>query len=70
MPLVPVAIGGSRMVLRDGQWFPHRGEIHLHICAQLLTRGPDWLDAIRLRDGARAELLQHLDEPDRLLLAG
>ncbi|OHC28511.1 MAG: acyl-phosphate glycerol 3-phosphate acyltransferase [Pseudomonadales bacterium RIFCSPLOWO2_02_FULL_63_210] len=70
VPLVPVAIAGSRMILRGGQWFPHRGEIHLHICAQLLTQGPDWLDAIRLRDSARAELLQHLDEPDRLLLAG
>jgi 1-acyl-sn-glycerol-3-phosphate acyltransferase len=70
VPLVPVAIGGSRMVLRDGQWFPHRGDIHLHICAQLLAQGSDWLDAIRLRDSARAELLQHLDEPDRLLLAG
>ncbi|SFP73322.1 AMP-binding protein [Pseudomonas borbori] len=70
VPLVPVAIGGSRMVLRDGQWFPHRGAIQLHICAQLLAQGPDWLDAIRLRDSARAELLQHLDEPDRLLLAG
>jgi 1-acyl-sn-glycerol-3-phosphate acyltransferase len=70
VPLVPVAIGGSRMVLRDGQWFPHRGDIHLHICAQLLAQGSDWLDAIRLRDSARAELLQHLDEPDRLLLVG
>lgn len=68
--LVPVAIAGSRMVLRDGQWFAHRGQIHLHICAQLLAQSHDWLDAIKLRDQARAELLQRLGEPDRLLLAG
>jgi len=57
-------------VLRGDQWFPRRGAIHLHICAQLLAQGPGWLDAIKLRDDARAELLQHLDEPDRPLLAG
>ncbi|MDA7087615.1 AMP-binding protein [Pseudomonas sp. SA3-5] len=70
VPLVPLAIVGSRMVLREGQWFPHRGAIHLHICAQLLAPGPDWRDAIKLRDSARAELLQRLDEPDRLRLTG
>ncbi|MBO3275087.1 AMP-binding protein [Pseudomonas sp. Milli4] len=69
VPLVPVAIRGSRMLLRDGQWFPHHGELHVSVCPQLLAEGPDWLDAIRLRDRARAELLQRLDEPDRLLLA-
>jgi 1-acyl-sn-glycerol-3-phosphate acyltransferase len=70
VPLVPVAIGGSRRVLRGDQWFPRRGAIHLHICAQLLAQGPGWLDAIKLRADARAALLQHLDEPDRPLLAG
>ncbi|MNN50045.1 1-acyl-sn-glycerol-3-phosphate acyltransferase [compost metagenome] len=70
VPLMPVAIRGSRMLLRDGQWFPHHGELHVSVCPQLLAGGPDWLDAIRLRDQARAVLLQRLDEPDRLLLAG
>ncbi|TWC41559.1 1-acyl-sn-glycerol-3-phosphate acyltransferase [Pseudomonas sp. SJZ079] len=70
VPLLPVAIRGSRMVLRDGQWFPHRGEIRVSLCGQLLAPGRDWLDAIKLRDQAREALLQRLDEPDRLLLAG
>ncbi|SDP17394.1 1-acyl-sn-glycerol-3-phosphate acyltransferases [Pseudomonas jinjuensis] len=70
VPLVPVAIRGSRMLLRDGQWFPHHGELHVSVCPQLLAGGRDWLDAIRLRDQARAVLLQRLDEPDRLRLAG
>jgi 1-acyl-sn-glycerol-3-phosphate acyltransferase len=69
VPLLPVAIRGSRMVLRDGQWFPHRGEIRVSVCGLLLAQGRDWLDAIKLRDQAREVLLQRLDEPDRLLLA-
>ncbi|MCY1280441.1 2-succinylbenzoate--CoA ligase [compost metagenome] len=70
LPLLPVALRGTRMVLRDGQWFPHRGALGVQVGAQLLAEGRDWLDAIQLRDRARAALLQQLDEPDRLLLAG
>ncbi|WP_439860592.1 AMP-binding protein [Pseudomonas sp. MBLB4136] len=70
VPLLPIALGGTRMVLRDGQWFPHRGEVRVKLCGQLLADGHDWLDAIKLRDKARAVLLQQLDEADRLLLAG
>ncbi|MEO4048875.1 AMP-binding protein [Pseudomonas sp. CAU 1711] len=70
VPLLPVALGGTRMVLRDGQWFPHRGEVRVKLCGQLLADGHDWLDAIKLRDKARAVLQQQLDEPDRLRLAG
>ncbi|WP_439886622.1 AMP-binding protein [Pseudomonas sp. MBLB4123] len=69
VPLLPVALGGTRMVLRDGQWYPHRGAVRVEFCGQLLADGPEWLDAIRLRDKARALLLQRLDEPDRLRLA-
>ncbi|UTW09892.1 AMP-binding protein [Pseudomonas benzenivorans] len=69
VPLLPVALGGTRMVLRDGQWFPHRGEVRVDLCGHLLADGHEWLDAIKLRDKARAVLLQRLDEPDRLRLA-
>ncbi len=67
--LLPVAIRGTRMVLRDGQWFPHRGAIHVGICAPLLAEGPGWLEAIKLRDATMAVLLEHLDESERTLSA-
>lgn len=67
VPLVPVAIRGTRTVLRDGQWFPLREAIHVSLCAPLLAQGPGWSEAISLRDAARTELLEHLDESERAL---
>ncbi|MNG24763.1 1-acyl-sn-glycerol-3-phosphate acyltransferase [compost metagenome] len=67
VPLVPVAIRGTRTVLRDGQWFPLREAIHVSLCAPLLAQGPGWSEAISLRDAARVALLEHLDESERAL---
>ncbi len=64
VPLVPVAIRGTRSILRDGQWFPRRGMISVTIGAPLQPAGADWSAAIRLRDAARAEILRHCGEPD------
>ncbi|MBT8765463.1 AMP-binding protein [Pseudomonas sp. DB1] len=67
VPLVPVAIRGTRTVLRDGQWFPLRGAIHVNLCAPLVAEGPGWSAAISLRDAARAVLLEHVEESERTL---
>ncbi|WP_137886379.1 AMP-binding protein [Pseudomonas sp. 2FE] len=64
VPLLPVAIRGTRMVLRDGQWFPHHGAIGVSVGAPLLAEGPGWLEAIKLRDAVRAALLAQLDETE------
>ncbi len=69
VPLLPVAIGGTRMALRDGQWFPHHSELRVNVCAPQLAEGCDWRDAIALRDRARTLLLEQLDEAERLLPA-
>jgi len=70
VPLLPVAICGTRRVLRDGQWFPRYGAIHVNVCPPLLAQGPDWLQAIKLRDTTIAMLLEHLDESERAQRAG
>lgn len=70
VPLVPVAIAGTRTALRDGQWFPHRSELRVTVCAPLHADGNDWRAIVDLRDRARALLLERLDEAERLLLAG
>ena len=67
VPLLPVAIRGTRMVLRDGQWFPHRGAIGVSVGAPLLAEGPGWLEAIKLRDAVRAALLAQLNETEGLI---
>ncbi|MFK8329862.1 AMP-binding protein [Pseudomonas sp. BJa5] len=65
VPLLPVAVGGTRSVLRDGRWFPRYGAIQVDVCPPLLAQGPDWVEAIKLRDATKALLLEHLDESER-----
>jgi len=64
MPVVPVAIRGTRSVLRDGQWLPRRGPVQILAGPLLEAEGRDWSTAVALRDRARAEILARCGEPD------
>jgi 1-acyl-sn-glycerol-3-phosphate acyltransferase len=64
VPVVPVATRGTRSVLRDGQWLPRRGPIHVSILPPQRAEGADWRSAARLRDAVRAEILAACGEPD------
>ncbi len=64
VPLLPLAISGTRAALRGGQWFPRRAPIEVSAGQPLRAGGQAWRDAIELRDQARAALLERLDEPD------
>lgn len=64
VPVVPVAIRGSRAVLLEGTWFPRRGRIEVEIGPPLRPQGRDWAAAVRLRDQARAAVLAMVGEPD------
>jgi 1-acyl-sn-glycerol-3-phosphate acyltransferase len=68
MPVVPVAIRGSRFCLPAGGVWPNPGRIHVEILSLLPvsadspSAGGDL--ALQLRDRARAQILQAIDEPD------
>jgi 1-acyl-sn-glycerol-3-phosphate acyltransferase len=64
LPVVPVAIRGTRAVLRDSTWFPRRGRISVTILPPIAPDGTDWTAAIKLRDLSRHEMLRHCGEPD------
>jgi 1-acyl-sn-glycerol-3-phosphate acyltransferase len=64
MPVLPVAVRGTRSVLRDGEWLPRRGVIQITAGPSLRPQGKDWAAAVALRNGARAEILAHCGEPD------
>lgn len=64
IPVVPVTIKGTRMVLRGDQWFPRRGDLSVSIGESLLADGADFGAAVRLRDRARDIILQRCGEPD------
>jgi acyl carrier protein len=63
-PVVPVALQGTRSVLRDGSWLPRRAPVAAHIGKPLLPRGGEWSDALALRDEARRAILVHCGETD------
>jgi 1-acyl-sn-glycerol-3-phosphate acyltransferase len=62
--LVPVALRGTRSVLREGNLAPRRGVIQVLVGAPLQPEADDWRAAVGLRDLARAEILAHCGEPD------
>jgi 1-acyl-sn-glycerol-3-phosphate acyltransferase len=70
-PVIPVAIRGTRSILRSGSWFPHHGSITIDIGEAIDPKqiadesGKDaWHVAIELRDRSREYILQHCGEPD------
>lgn len=70
-PVVPVAIHGTRDILRPGTWLPHHGAIRVTIGVPLNVP-PDaggeketWANALSLRAAAREHILRHCGEPDR-----
>lgn len=64
MPVLPVAVRGTRSVLRDGDWFPRRGVIQILAGPLIRPEGKDWTAAVALRNRARAEILARCGEPD------
>nr|NIR61387.1 1-acyl-sn-glycerol-3-phosphate acyltransferase [Gammaproteobacteria bacterium] len=66
LPVVPVAIRGTRSMLRSGSWLPRRGAIRITVGAPIEPGGgaDRWSVALGLRDATRAWLLEHCGEPD------
>jgi 1-acyl-sn-glycerol-3-phosphate acyltransferase len=66
MPVVPIALRGTRAVMRDVEWFPRLGTIEVSVGDALIPQ-PDadrWHEALRLSASARHFLLEHCGEPD------
>ena len=71
VPVIPVALRGTRSMLRGDSWFPRKGIISVTIgkpCHPSLIMqengGDAWKAAIQLRDLAREHILRHIGEPD------
>lgn len=70
LPVVPVAISGTRGVLRSGSWYPHRGRLKVTVGTAILPPAPtgdprdNWRAALQLREATRQHILEHCDEPD------
>jgi len=63
-PVIPVTLRGTRSILRATSWYPRKGIVNINIGEPIYPQDSGWNEAIRLRDKARAEILQHCGEPD------
>lgn len=63
-PVVPVAIRGTRSLLRGDSWFPHRTALSVSVLPMMSPVDTSWKAKLGLRDGVRTRLLAHLGEPD------
>lgn len=64
LPVVPVAIRGTRSVLRSDQWFPFRADIEVEILEPQRPSASGFEAARELRDRVRTALLAAVREPD------
>ncbi len=66
MPVVPVALKGTRSILRDDEWLPQPGTVTVTIAAAAYPdkAADPWSEALRLADATRATILEHCGEPD------
>ena len=69
-PVVPLALRGTRRVLRDGVWRPRPGPIHLWIGRAMTPTSTGWQAEIELRDRTVDAIAAHCGEPRLDLVAG
>jgi 1-acyl-sn-glycerol-3-phosphate acyltransferase len=63
--IVPVALNGTRRLLRDGTWLPRRSRVTITICAPIVAQSDasDWQEIVRVRDAARDVISHFAKEP-------
>jgi 1-acyl-sn-glycerol-3-phosphate acyltransferase len=63
VPIVPVAIRGSRKALRDGTWMPRHNAITVEMLDPIAADGREIADLVRLRDRTAEAIAAQIDEP-------
>jgi len=64
IPVVPIAIRGTRTILRADSWFPRHGALSITVGKPVEAIEGGWSGALQMRDQSRREILRHLGEPD------
>lgn len=72
LPIVPIAIRGTRRILPSGRFLPRPGRIHIQVLPALgpLTGLEPTAAIAQTRDQSRARILTALDEPDLSAIDG
>lgn len=71
LPVIPIAIRGTRSMLRANTWFPRRGKITITIGEPInpyiirqTVKDDAWSVALKLRDVSRENIIRFSGEPD------
>ncbi len=64
MPVVPVAISGTRYILPQGRLLPRRGPIVIDILEPIMPDHADYADSRKVAEVARQRVIATLGEPD------
>lgn len=64
VPVVPVAIRGTRTILRPEHHFPRRGAVDIAVGEPIWPSGTDWAASVELQHAARNAVLDLSGEPD------
>jgi 1-acyl-sn-glycerol-3-phosphate acyltransferase len=70
VPIVPVAVCGTRTMMPDGTWLPRRTPIAIDFGEPLAPGDASWRAALELRRRTREHILRQTHEPDLELLPG
>jgi 1-acyl-sn-glycerol-3-phosphate acyltransferase len=65
-PIVPIALRGTRALLRGSEWLPRRAQLTVTIGAAVVptSAAEHWTETLRLAAAARAFLIAESGEPD------
>ncbi|MDW5609722.1 AMP-binding protein [Mycolicibacterium sp. D5.8-2] len=63
VPVIPLAIRGTRAILRPGHRFPRRGSVDITIGHPIQSTGTDWAAAVSLQREARETVMRLSGEP-------
>ena len=64
LQVIPLALHGTRSVLRGEQWWPRRHDVAVRIGVPIMPDGGDFAAAVRLRDAVRKVIFAGSGEPD------
>jgi acyl carrier protein len=64
VPIVPIAIQGTRSMLPPGHHFLRRGSIQIFVEEAIHPSGNDWAAAVKLQRATRTAILRQCGEPD------
>ena len=69
-PIVPMALRGTRQILREGDFMLRRGPISLWIGEPIAPEGEGWDAMITLRNAVADAIAAHCGEPRLELIVG